>query len=47
MIIKILVIDKDPDPNISTFRPLDQMINSNIKYNGEDEAVMLDVDVGC
>ena len=28
------VIDEKPDPNISTFRPLDQMINSNIKYNG-------------
>ena len=31
---QVVVIDKDPDPNISTFRPLDQMINSNIKYNG-------------
>ena len=28
------VIDPKPNPNISTFRPLDQQINSNIKYNG-------------
>ena len=28
------VIDEKPNPNISTFRPLDQKINSNIKYNG-------------
>ena len=28
------MIDEAPDPNISTFRPLDQMINDNKKYNG-------------
>ena len=31
------VIDEKPNPNISTFRPLDQKINSNIKYNGIDK----------
>ena len=31
---QVTVIDPKPDPNISTFRPLDQAINSNIKYNG-------------
>ena len=31
---QVTVIDEKPDPNISTFRPLDQAINSNIKYNG-------------
>ena len=31
------VIDPKPNPNISTFRPLDQQINSNIKYNGIDK----------
>jgi len=30
----VTVIDPKPNPNISTFRPLDQQINSNIKYNG-------------
>ena len=37
-LVKIVVIDEDPNPNISTFRPLDQMINSNIKYNGDNAA---------
>ena len=37
-LVKIVVIDEDPNPNISTFRPLDQMINSNIKYNGDNTA---------
>jgi len=32
--VKINYIDQPPDPNISTFRPLDQQINSNIMYNG-------------
>lgn len=31
---KLLVIDEPVDPNISTFKPLLQEINSNIKYNG-------------
>jgi len=31
---KLLVIDEPVDPNISTFTPLLQAINSNIKYNG-------------
>ena len=31
---QLTFIDEPPDPNISTFRPLDQMINNNIKYNG-------------
>ena len=34
IIFKVVFIDQDPDPNISTFRPLDQMIGSNIRYNG-------------
>ena len=37
-LVQIVVIDEDPNPNISTFRPLDQMINSNIKYNGDNTA---------
>ena len=35
VIFKVVFIDQDPDPNISTFKPLDQMIGSNIRYNGE------------
>ncbi len=31
---QIYVFDPVPDPNISTFRPLDQAVNSNIRYNG-------------
>jgi len=34
IIFKVVFINQDPDPNISTFRPLDQMIGSNIRYNG-------------
>ena len=34
VIFKVVFIDEDPDPNISTFRPLDQMVGSNIRYNG-------------
>ena len=32
--LKVSVIDGKPDPNISTFAPLDQQINSNIMYTG-------------
>jgi len=32
--VKINFIDQDLNPNISTFRPLDQQINDNKKYNG-------------
>ena len=32
--LKIYVFDPVPDPNITTFRPLDQMTGSNIRYNG-------------
>ena len=35
VIFKVVFIDQDPDPNISTFRPLDQMVGSNIRYNGK------------
>ena len=28
------VLDEGPNPNITTFRPLDQQINDNKKYNG-------------
>lgn len=31
---KIEFIDTPPDPNISTFRPLDQQVHSSIMYNG-------------
>ena len=31
---QIYVFDPVPDANISTFRPLDQAVNSNIRYNG-------------
>jgi len=34
VITKIYVMDPVIDPNISTFRPLDQKIGSNIRYNG-------------
>lgn len=34
VITKIYVMDPVPNPNISTFRPLDQKIDSNIRYNG-------------
>ena len=34
-VFKVTVIDEKPDPNISTFRPLDQRINSNIRYNSD------------
>jgi len=34
VVTKIYVFDPVPDPNITTFRPLDQQINSNIRYNG-------------
>ena len=33
-VLQVSVIDKRPDPNITTFSPLDQKISSNIKYNG-------------
>ena len=33
-IVQVVFIDPVPDPNISTFRPLDQRIDSNIRYNG-------------
>ena len=33
-LIQIYVFDPEVDPNISTFRPLDQKIDSNIRYNG-------------
>lgn len=36
VIFKVVFIDEDPDPNISTFRPLDQMVGSNIRYNGNE-----------
>ena len=32
--MQVTVIDEQPNPNISTFRPLDQQINDNKKYNG-------------
>ena len=32
--LQVTVIDEQPNPNISTFRPLDQQINDNKKYNG-------------
>ena len=35
VIFKVVFIDQDPDPNISTFKPLDQMVGSNIRYNGK------------
>lgn len=31
---KIIVIDEPYDPSVSTFKPLEQMVNSHIKYNG-------------
>jgi len=34
VVTKIYVLDPVANPNISTFRPLDQQINSNIRYNG-------------
>jgi len=34
VVIKVLFIDEAPDPNISTFRPLDQHVGSNKMYNG-------------
>jgi len=34
VIFKVSVIDSKPDPNITTFAPLDQRVDSNIKYNG-------------
>ena len=34
VITKIYVFDPVPNPNISTFRPLDQKVDSNIRYNG-------------
>ena len=32
---QIYVLDPVPDPNISTFRPLDQKTGSNIRYNSD------------
>lgn len=32
--LKVSVIDGSPDPNVTTFAPLAQLVNSNIKYNG-------------
>ena len=34
VVFKLTVIDEPPDPNISTFRPLDQQIGTAWKYNG-------------
>lgn len=34
VVFKVMFIDEKIDPNVSTFRPLPQQINSNIKYTG-------------
>ena len=33
-LLQVSVIDGKPDPNVTTFAPLSQLVNSNIKYNG-------------
>lgn len=34
-VYQLTFIDEPPDPNISTFRPLDQRVKTNIRYNGD------------
>ena len=34
ILFKVSIIDEKPNPNISTFSPLDQQVASNIRYNG-------------
>jgi len=34
VIFKVSVIDSKPDPNVTTFSPMNQQVKSNIRYNG-------------